>query len=94
MQCQRCGESIEYCGIGRKPKYCESCAYIVDLEKKRKRQQMKREYHEELGTRNFGSKMNRYEDNRPNFKAELNAVRKELRDIGLKKHGTSKAAKK
>lgn len=83
MKCRKCGDDIKYKGRGRPPKYCKSCAYIVNLEKERKRQKMKRKYQEELGTRNFGSKMKRNDDDTPNFTAERRAIRKELRDIGV-----------
>ena len=94
MYCERCGDCIEYCGTGRPPKYCEQCKYIVNLIQTKKRMQMKRKYDEELGTRNFSSKMKRNSDGTPNFRAENRAIRKELRDLGLMKHGHSKAAKK
>lgn len=93
MECIHCGCTIGYCGIGRKPKYCDSCSYIINLEKTRKRQKMKRKYAEELGTRNFGSKMKRNDDGSPNFLAELRAIRKERRSLGLS-NGNSKATKK
>lgn len=89
MNCKRCQCSIEYCGIGRKPKYCDSCSYIVNLEKVKKRHRMERKHKEELGTTNFSSKMKKNTDNTPNFLAETRAIKKEMRLLGLKKHANS-----
>lgn len=75
------------------PLYCETCAFMFDLETRRKRQQMKRKYQEELGTRDFSPNIKRNKDKSPNFLAEIRAVRKELRSLGLRKHGNSKTTK-
>lgn len=88
-RCKKCGCEIvgdEY----SHPIYCKPCADTINLDNMKKRQQMKRDFKEELGTRNFGSKMKKNSDNTPNFKAELRAIRKELKSLGLRKDGTSK----
>lgn len=76
MNCKRCGCYIgEYNGHGRPPRYCDSC--LVENNKMRSK--------EEIGTTDISSRMSRYKDGEPDFKKERNAIRKELRKLGLRK---------
>lgn len=90
MRCSKCNAIIYYKGVGRPPQYCKDCAYYVDLEQGRLRHRLYRKYKQELGTRNFEAAMQRNKDNTPDFKAELRQVRKELRDLGVRRNGNTR----
>lgn len=76
MNCKCCGKYIgEYSGRGRPKQYCESCLPRNNRVREKKI----------LGTTDISSKMSRDKDGEPDFKREKNAVRKEMRKLGLRK---------
>jgi hypothetical protein len=77
MNCKRCGKYIgEYSGHGRPRCYCELCI------PKNNEERLKNHL---LGTTDIEAKMSRKKDGEPDFKKEQNAIRKELRELGLRK---------
>ena len=76
MNCKRCGCYIrEYSGHGRPKQYCEKCLPRNN----------RLRFKENVGTTDIDSKMSRYKDCKPDFKKEKNIIRKELKELGLRK---------
>jgi len=67
--------------INNKQKYCKNCAYIVQLERKKKFINDKRK--KEKGT--FGPNPIKGKNGAINFDAEQKAILKEMRRLGLRK---------
>lgn len=76
MKCKRCGCYIgEYSGHGRPRQYCESCLPLDDRPR----------LTGTLGTTDISSKLSRDKSGEPDFKKEKGVIRKELRQLGLRK---------
>lgn len=76
--CARCKQKISV--NSNSQKYCKDCAYIVQLEKKRKYIAAKRKKEEGL----FGPRPIRKKDGTINFNAEKKAIQKEMERLGLR----------
>ena len=81
LRCKRCGCKIRL-GKRRPPRYCTVCLQIVNTEKRKKSAEARKA---KLGTTNLDSEMSRKEDGEPDFDKEKNILKKELRELGLKK---------
>jgi len=73
MLCLYCGKEVEYKGVGRPPKYCSECAYLVDKIKKRIRIRRERS----LGTSDFLS------HRKKDIIEEYDEIQKELKRHGV-----------
>ena len=69
--CFRCWETVEYKGIGRRPKFCAECGKIVHKISERNRLRRKRS----LGTSDFFGKRKK------DFGEEWDAIQREKRRI-------------
>lgn len=81
LRCKRCGCEIGL-SKGQPPRYCKTCLQIVNTEKRKKSAEARKA---KLGTTNLDSEMSRKESGEPDFDKEENILKKELRELGLKK---------
>ena len=76
--CFRCWETVEYNGVGRRPKFCSECGKIVDDIKHKHKMQRKRG----LGTSMLWE--HPYPHDKYNcFSREWDAIQREKRRLGL-----------
>lgn len=74
--------------------YCAVCRTIMKQKKNQNYLQKKHQEKRNIGTTDFDSHLVRQKDKTPDFNAEHRAIRFEMRELGICRHGNSKADKK